>query len=157
MSNRLVVGVVEPVFFQRAGFKAANHLVAIVDRAQTNQFHHFDVLVEHLRLMNISRDTIQDEDRAGGVEGPRVNELIDVLPPETHREIVGNQLPLARVLQEDLPNLTAKINRAKDVAASEVVEAGQYAEQFALSALAAAGGSKQENRFDLFHVARLPL
>src|ERR1035437_5785863 len=107
--------------------------------------------------MNIPWDAIQDQDGGSGVKGPRMNELIDVLPPETHRKIVGDQLPLARVLEEDLPNLAAEINRPKDVAASKVVEAGQDAEQFALGALAAAGGTKQQNRFDLFHGTRLPL
>src|ERR1017187_3494804 len=150
MSNRLVVGVVEPVLLQRAGFKAANHLFAIVDRAQRDQFHNFNVLVEHLRLVNIPRDTIQNEDRTGGGGGPSVNELVDIPPPQTHREIVRHQLPLARVLEEDLPNLSAKIDRAKDVATCEVTKARQHAEQFTLGALAAAGRTKQKNRFNFF-------
>ena len=122
---------------------------------ERNQFHNLDVLVEHLCLVNISRNTIQNEDRTVGVQGSGMDELVDMLSPEAYRKIVRNQLALAGVPQKNLPNLAIKVNGSKYVAASEVVEARQDPQHFALRAFAAAGGTKQQNRFDFFHVARL--
>src|ERR1700726_3445215 len=76
---------------------------------------------------------------------------VDGLFPELHRDIVRDQLALARIFEECLADLRPGIDGPKDIAARTMIEPGDSAERFALGAFATAGRTKQDKSSILHH------
>ena len=67
MTDDVEIGVVEPVFFERATLEALNEGIKVFT-VQEKYRTHIQHPIEHLCLVQVARDSIQDEDIFLGVK-----------------------------------------------------------------------------------------
>lgn len=138
-----VAGVVEAVVFEGAFAEAAGEFGA-VGAGEVEDLEDLDVLLHVAGLLDVAGDAIEDEEVDLGFELVGFDTVFDVGLPELDGEVIGYELAAAGVFDEFLAEGGAGVEGAEDIAAGEVVEAGDAAEDDALGAFAAAGGAEDE-------------
>src|SRR6266571_8999847 len=113
-------------------------------------FLHFDQFSHDLRLINVSRNPVEDENVDVRLELVRVDRGVDRFLPKLDRDVVRDELSLAGVFEKSFPNFCARIDGAKHVAARAMKKTWNCSERFALRAFAAARRTKQDERA-VFH------
>jgi hypothetical protein len=79
-----------------------------------------------------------------------IDALLHVGIPELHGHVIRHELTTAGVFDEFLPQRRAGVERAKHIAAGEVMKARDGAEHLALRAFAAARSAKDEECAESF-------
>lgn len=149
LANRLIVGVVDAVFLERAALDAVVKLL-LVGAGEVDHLLNVEAVGEHARLVAIARDAVEHEAVGLGLETSGGDELLDLLRPEVDRDVVGDERALAGVFEEGHADRTGEIEGTEHIAAREVLETGDAAEDFTLCAFARAGGTKEEDGL-VFH------
>ena len=100
--NDLLVGVVEPVVFERALFQSRKKRLA-VRAGEVENFFHVDHLLHDLGLGDISRNPVEHERVDVRLEFVRVDRGVDRFFPKLDRDFIGHELAFARVIQKARP------------------------------------------------------
>jgi hypothetical protein len=138
-----VAGVVEAVVFEGALAEAAGEFGAVW-AGEVEELEDVDVVGHVFGLLAIAGDAVEHEEIDLGFEDVGFNAVFDVGLPELDGEVVWHELAAAGVFDELLAEGCAGVEGAKDIAAGEVMEAGDVAEDLTLGAFAAAGGAEDE-------------
>ena len=105
---------------------------------------HIDQLIHDLGLTDVARNAIEDEHIDIGLELVRIDRGIDAGLPKLHRDVIGDELAPAGIFEKRTPKSGARVDRAKNVAASAMKEARDRAKRATLGALASAGRAKEK-------------
>jgi hypothetical protein len=105
---------------------------------------HIQEWLEKLRLTDIARNAIENEEVDVGFELMRINALFDAHAPELNGDFVRDQFAAAGILNEGLSERSPRIDRAKNIAARTMKKTRDRAKSAALSAFAAAGSAKDQ-------------
>lgn len=141
--NDLFVRIIETIVFERALLQAREKCLAI-RAGKMKYFLHVDFLIHDLRLADISRNTIEDENIDVGFELVRVDCGVDRFFPKLHRDVIGDELTLARIFEKCLTHFGARIDGTEDVSAGAMEKAGNCSKSLTLRAFAAPGRTKKE-------------
>ena len=90
-------------------------------------FLHVDHLIHDFGLTDVPGNSVEHERVDVRLELVRLHRRVDRLSPKLHCDFVRNELAFARVFQEGFADFRARVDGAKDVAASAmIVSAGSY-------------------------------
>ena len=130
-----LVDIVEALFLEGPALEAVVDF-ALVLTLEVKDAADIDRGGEDFGLVGITGDAVEHEELDVGLETSRLNHGIDLRRPEVDGQVIGNELPLAAILEKSLAELGTDVDCPKDVAAGAVKETGDGAEDFALGALA---------------------
>jgi len=137
VADNFLVGVVEAVVAQSAPLEALDQL-RTVGAGQVENFSHPHDVLEHLRLVHVPRDAVEDKKVVVRMEGVRLHALVDADFPKFDRDFVGHQFAPAGILEKLLAERRAQIESAENVAARAVEITRHRAQRPALRSFAAA-------------------
>lgn len=143
LANHVKARVVEPVFFQRAPLHSLDQIVQIL-AAQIKYPNDIQRVLEHLGLMLIPGDAVQDERVLVRPESPGLGVAFDGLPPEVDRRLVGDQFTAAGKINEDAADLAVNSEIPEDIAAGAMQKVRNRAQNFPLRALARSGRAEKK-------------
>jgi hypothetical protein len=109
-------------------------------------------VLQHLGLVNVPRETIENQCVQIGIESAAPCLAFDGLTPKVHSGFVGNQLSAARILDKHPSDLAFNREVSKDVATGAMEEVWDGPEDFSLCAFAGARGAEQQDSA-VFHLA----
>jgi hypothetical protein len=138
------VSVIEPVFFEGTALEASHEFLH-VGRAKIEDGLNFESVFEHLGLVNIPGDTVENQRVFIGVEATSFGHAFDEVPPERDGWFVRDEVPATGVFEKDFADRRICFEAAEDVTAGAMEEVGNGAENFSLGAFAGARGSEEEN------------
>src|SRR5581483_7815738 len=147
------IGVIEAVLAERAALEALHQLVH-VGAVEINDRADVKGVIEHLRLMDIAGNAVEDERVLLGMKVMGLDHVIDELAPELDGGFVGDELAAAGVFDENPADRALDREIAEDIATRAVKEIGDVAQDSALRALAGPGSAKQENG-TIFHTINI--
>ena len=147
-------GVIQTIILQRAFLETGDEHGTIwagqmKDAADINNVLH------DLGLFDVPGNAVQHETINVRFKNMSLHAGLNPNSPELHRDLIRHQLTSAGIIQEGFADRGTGINRAKYIATSAMEKAGNVAENFTLSAFAAAGSSENEIRLIFFHVCSL--
>src|SRR5215831_1115057 len=146
-----LVRVIEAVVFQRALFQTLEQRLAI-GAGKMKNFFHVDHVFHDLRLLDVSRNSVEHENVDVGFEFMSINRGINRYLPKLDRDVVRHELTFARVFEKRFADWRASVDRTKNVSARAMKVTRNAAECFALSALTAPWSAEQNERA-VFHEA----
>ena len=152
-ADHFLIGIVETIVFQSPLFQPRYELHAI-RAGKVEDLLHVDDVAHDARLAHVARDAVEDERVDVRLESMRADDVGDVGLPEFHGDVVRYELALAGIFEELLAEFRARIQRAKDIAASTVEKARDRSQNLALCPLAAAGRA-EDQVCPVFHHSRL--
>ena len=144
VADDLLVGIVETIVTQSPLLEPCHELVAI-RAGEVEDTPHVDVALHEFRLGHVPGNPVEDEEIAVGLELPGLDGPVDRLVPEFHGHLVGNEKPLAGVLQKLGTERAGGVKRPEDITAGAMVEAGDLAENLALGPLSTSGGPEDQD------------
>ena len=109
MTDDVEIGIVKPVFFQRATLEALDEGIEIFT-VQEKYRPHIQHSIEHLCLVQIARDAVQDEDIFLGMKPSDPFAVLDKIPPQLYRRLIRHELAVSGVFDE---NLRERIRRTE--------------------------------------------
>jgi hypothetical protein len=120
--DHFLVCVIKAIIFQCAFFQPGEERVAIRAGKMKDLFH-IDHFIHDLGLTHVARNAIKDEHIDIGLKLVRIDRGIDAGLPKLHRNVIGDELTPAGKFEKRTPKSGARIDRAKNVAASAMKEA----------------------------------
>ena len=138
------VGVIQPVLAERAALEPLGHL-AQVGAVQVEDGFDIQGVVEHLRLVDTARDAVEHERVQFRLELAVVGAGFNVFAPQRDGRLVRHEMALAGILDERAPDGVVDAQVAERVAAREVKQVGNRAQDFPLRALAGAGRAEEQD------------
>jgi len=142
-SNDLLVDVIKPVLFEGAAFQAVVDL-GLFGATKMKNTSHIELLTQDLGLIAVAGDAIQNEEIDIGLEATGLHHAVDLRRPKPDGNVVGNKLSFAGIVEESLAVIGPDIHRAKNIAASTMIKAGDCSENFALGSFAGTRGAKEK-------------
>ena len=136
------IDVVQSVFLQGASLQAVEDL-GFVGAEEMEDAVDIEAGAEDFRLVDVAGNAVEHEEVDVGLEASGFFHRLDLLRPEFDGDVVGNELAFAGIFQKSLAQGRADIDGAKDVAAGAVKEAGNGADDFALSAFTGTWSPKE--------------
>ena len=138
-----LIGVIKAIVFQGAFFQPGEKGIAIRAGKMKDLFH-IDQFIHDLGLTDVARNAIKDEHIDVGLELVGIDRGIYPGLPKLYRDVIGDELAPAGIFEEGTPNSGARVDRAKNVAASAMKKAWNRAKRTTLGALASARRAKEK-------------
>ena len=143
LADDFEVGVVEAVVAEGAALEAFGQL-ADVSAGEAEDGADIERVAQNLGLARVPRNAVEHERVALGMKAAELGLPVHVLLPEFDGGFVGHEVAAAGILEEFAGDRAVDAQIAEEVAARQVIEAGNGAENFSLRALAGTGRSEEQ-------------
>ena len=144
-ADRVFVGVIDTVFTDRAAFDTVDHRL-FVGTDQVNHVLDIDDVFDHLHLVRIPRDAIENQKLIGRFVLRDRNVPLQRFLPNADGQLIGNELALRAVLVNLAAFRRSHVERTEDVATGEVIEPRNAAENRPLRPFAHTRSTEQQHR-----------
>ena len=121
-----------------------------------HDLQHVDALAHELGLIDVAWNPVEDEHVFVRLVAAQDGLGVDVRSPHADGNVIGHELAPRGVLVENLAQFGVDVETSKDLAARQVIEPGDLAEDLALRALARSGRAEEQNRLVAIVHGRTP-
>jgi len=140
-SGDILVGIIDPVFQRGPAADSLNHCLLVIADEVQQQFD-VDVLFEHLALVHVARDAVEDQQVVFRIETAGGPLCFEPVQEYTNRDVIRGQLPASAVFPDDLAVGGMGIQLPKNNAAGKVIKPGNDRQDVPLCSFPRSGNAE---------------